>query len=75
MFGYVRIGMMKTLYVNGDDADRCIESFRSSIPITIVGVDAWDERIRCTGAVTSMEYAPMPMERGGRQWRVTMRAS
>jgi hypothetical protein len=66
--------MIKTLYVKGDDADRCTESFRSSIPITITGIDAADERRVCTGAITSMEYAPMPSEHNGRQWRVTIRA-
>jgi hypothetical protein len=68
------ISMIKTLYVKGDDADRCTESFRSSIPITITGIDAADERRVCTGAITSMEYAPMPSEHNGRQWRVTIRA-
>jgi hypothetical protein len=27
-----------------------------------------------TGVVTSLEYAPMPTEHEGRQWRVTVRA-
>ena len=67
--------MIKTLYVNSDDADRCTESFRSSVPITVIGIDAVDEHIRaCTGAVTSMEYAPMPTEHDSWQWRVTIRA-
>jgi hypothetical protein len=66
--------MIKTLYVKGDEADRCTESFRSSVPITITGIDAADERRVCTGAITSMEYAPMPTEHDGRQWRVTIRA-
>ena len=43
--------MIKTLYVKGDDADRCTESFRSSVPITITGIDAEDERRVCTGAI------------------------
>jgi len=64
---------MITLYVKGDDADRCTESFRSSIPITVTGIDGSDEHRTCTGAVTTMEYAPMPTEHDGRQWRVTMR--
>ena len=66
--------MIKTLYVNSDDADRCTESFQSSVPITVIGIDASDEHRACTGAVTSMEYAPMPTEHDGRQWRVTIRA-
>jgi hypothetical protein len=66
--------MIKTLYVKGDDADRCTESFRSSVPITITGIDAADERRVCTGAITSIEFAPMPSEHDGRQWRVTIRA-
>ena len=44
--------MIKTLYVKGDEADRCTESFRSSVPITITGIDAADERRVCTGAIT-----------------------
>jgi hypothetical protein len=67
------IGMIKTLYVHGGDVDRCIESFRSSIPITIAGIDASDEQVRCTGAVTTLEYAPWPTGHDGRQWRITMR--
>jgi hypothetical protein len=65
--------MIKTLYVKGDEADRCTESFRSGVPITITGIDASDEHKACTGAITSMEYAPMPTEHDGRQWRVTIR--
>jgi hypothetical protein len=65
--------MIKTLYVKGDDADRCTESFRSSVPITITGIDAADERRVCT-AIPSIEYAPMPTKHDGRQWRVTIRA-
>ena len=66
--------MIKTLYVRCDDADRCTESFQSGIPITVIGIDATDELSECTGAVTSLEYAPMPTEHEGRQWRVTIRA-
>jgi hypothetical protein len=66
--------MIRTLYVNGDQADRCTESFRSSVPITITGIDASNEHKACTGAITSMEYAPMPMKYDGRQWRITIRA-
>jgi hypothetical protein len=75
MFGYLRIGMIKTLYVQGGDADRSIESFRSRIPITIVGIDASGHVEQCTGAVTTLEYAPWATEHDGRQWRITMRAS
>jgi hypothetical protein len=66
--------MIKTLYVRCDDADRCTESFQSGIPITVIGIDASDELSECTGPVTSLEYAPMPTEHEGRQWRVTIRA-
>lgn len=65
--------LMITLYIKGDDAERCTESFQSSIPITVTGIDASDEYRTCTGAVTTMEYAPMPTEHDGRQWRVTIR--
>jgi hypothetical protein len=66
--------MIKTLYVRSNDADRCTESFRSSIPITVTGIDASDEHASYTGVITSLEYAPMPTEHEGRQWRVTIRA-
>ena len=66
--------MIRTLYVRSDDADCCTESFRSGMPITVIGIDASDARTECTGAVTSLEYAPMPTEHDGRQWRVTIRA-
>ena len=67
--------MIRTLYVGGNDAERCTESFQSSISITVTGINASDELDKFTGVVTSLEYAPMPTEHGGRQWRVTMRAS
>jgi hypothetical protein len=66
--------MIKTLYVRSSDADRCTESFQASIPITVTGIDATDEYVSYTGVVTSLEYAPMPTEHEGRQWRVTVRA-
>jgi len=66
--------MIKTLYVRNSDADRCTESFQAGIPITVTGLDAADEYASYTGIVTSLEYAPMPTEHEGRQWRVTVRA-
>jgi hypothetical protein len=66
--------MIRTLFIQGDAAERASASFEQGVPVTIVGIDASDGCVRmCTGTVAVLEYSPWGTHFHGRQWCAIMR--